>query len=97
MTTGGSKHYDETYFLWQTDIGEFEGWANVIMFKDYLNADFSVIDFGCGGGYLLKNLICKNKIGIEINEAARHKAEEMGIKVYSKISEVDDNWADLII
>ena len=57
---GTSTHYDqqagEDYFDFQASIGEFGGWANVTKFSDYVAPGDTVLDFGCGGGYLLKNL-----------------------------------------
>ncbi len=91
------SYYDENYFKWQKELGEFGGWAELHKFIYYIKSDFNIIDFGCGGGFLLKNIICKEKIGVEINEFARKKAEENGIKTVEYISELPDNWADLII
>ena len=64
-------HYDNKYFDWQSPIGEFGGWANLTKFQPFIRNDFNVIDFGCGGGYLLNNIQCKEKIGIEVNDSAR--------------------------
>ncbi len=74
-----SKHYDSKYFKWQSSIGEFGGWANMSKFTEYINRDDVVLDFGCGGGYLLNNLSCKEKHGIEINESAAEIAKKNGI------------------
>ncbi len=90
-------YYNERYFDWQREIGEFEGEVGLFKFKYYINSSDNVIDFGCGGGYLLKNLICNRKIGIEPNVSARRVAESRGIKVYDKIEEIPDNFADVII
>jgi SAM-dependent methyltransferase len=97
MNTSSSKHYDDKYFSWQSSIGEFGGWANLTKFCDYIKANDNIIDFGCGGGYLLKNINCRDKIGIEVNPSARQQADRIGIKTYSSIDEVNDCWADLII
>ena len=92
-----SKHYDKEYFDWQGSVGAFGGWANLTKFEKYIKPHFNVIDFGCGGGYLLKNIACKGKVGIEVNEMARRQAEQLGITVYATTSQVDDNWADVAI
>jgi len=68
-----------------------------VKFTPYINATDNVIDFGAGGGYLLKNIKCSKKIGIEINDFARDLASKQGITLYKVIDEVDDNWADVII
>lgn len=97
METSASAHYDDKYFSSQRSIGEFGGQANLSKFQDYIKPKYNIIDFGCGGGYLLENIKCKNKIGIEVNLSARRQAELNGIKAYESITEIEDSWADLII
>lgn len=92
-----SEHYDHKYFSWQRAIGEFGGWADLPIFEPYVKPYFNVIDFGCGGGYLLKNLQCKGRIGIEVNEIARREVERQGITVCESADEIEDDWADLVI
>ena len=91
------NYYNEEYFNWQKNIGAFGGRANLFKFKKYINKSHKVIDFGSGGGYLLSNIVCQEKLGIEINDSARKLANSMGIKSLAKIENVEDNWADLII
>jgi len=92
-----NKYYNKEYFNWQKNIGEFGGIANVFKFEKYINNSDNVIDFGCGGGFLLKNIKCKDKIGIEINSSARKIATKNGIKTVSNIKEIKNGWADVII
>ena len=92
-----SKHYDDKYFSWQKDIGEFGGWANRVKFEKYINPDSAVLDFGCGGGFLLKNLNCRKKIGVEVNPAAQKLARQNQIEVYARIEEMPDEYVDIII
>lgn len=56
-----------------------------------------VVDFGCGCGYLLANLACKEKLGVEVNPVARAEAEKSGIRAVASTSEVEDGWADIVI
>ncbi len=91
------EHYKEKYFKWQGAIGEFGGWANIDKFRDYISADLTIVDFGCGGGYLLQNIECRKKVGIEINDVARKKSEENGIHTVSSPGEIEDDFADLIV
>lgn len=94
---GDHLHYDADYFKWQGAIGEFGGWANLDKFSDHLREDLTIVDFGCGGGYLLNNIRCKEKIGIEVNETARKKASEFGIRCVAASKELPDAIADLVI
>lgn len=91
------NHYDEKYFLWQKEMGEFGGKADSFKFESLINEKDTVLDFGCGGGYLLSILTCKRRIGIELNDVARQHAVEKGIEVYKYSTEVPDNSCDLII
>ena len=97
MSRKVSKQYDKTYFKWQSSLGEFGGWANITKFIDYIEKDSTVLDFGCGGAFLLNNLECKKKIGIEINPSAILSAKEKGIEVYKDSRKVPDESIDLII
>ncbi|MBN2105986.1 MAG: class I SAM-dependent methyltransferase [Deltaproteobacteria bacterium] len=97
MPEATSTHYDKKYFSWQSSVGEFGGWANLTKFSSYLGQSDDVLDFGCGGGYLLKNLHCRKKIGIEPNAAAAEAAKKNGVEVYSCSRDVPDDYADKII
>jgi SAM-dependent methyltransferase len=93
-----SDYYDEAYFDWQRDLGEFGGWANKMKFAPHISARDTVVDFGCGGGFLLKNIDCARKIGVEINDTARRFATETnGIKAVKFVDDLDDTIADVII
>jgi SAM-dependent methyltransferase len=91
------EHYDEQYYKWQGTVGEFGGWANLDKFKKYIDESQIIVDFGSGGGFLLKNIKCKDKIGIEINEIARRKSEDIGVKSVESAAILEDSFADLII
>lgn len=94
---GGEEYYDEKYFLWQQKMGEFGGKIKVKMFLPYIKEDMTVVEFGSGGGYLLKNIKAKEKVGIELNDTARAAAAKIGIKNVKRISDIPDDFADIII
>ncbi len=71
-TQNVSQHYDVDYFAWQKKIGLFGGKANSFKFARTVNKTDTVIDFGCGGGFLLKQLDCAEKIGIEPNSSTNY-------------------------
>ena len=85
-------HYDQTYFNWQQDIGAFGGEASAPKFQKYIHDDDVVADFGCGGGYLLANIRCKKRIGIEVNEAAHPQIEKNGCLAFSSAREVSSKF-----
>ncbi len=96
-TAPKKTYYDEKYFNFQKKIGEFGGVANRFKFTDLISPTDTVIDYGCGGGFLLKNLNCSAKIGVEINKIAADHAKSLGINVYENISDIPDNIADVIV
>lgn len=93
----GEVYYDEQYFSYQQDMGRFGGKVKADMFRPYIRSDMTVVEFGSGGGYLLDNLQAKEKIGIEINDAARAEAKKIGINSVKYISDIPDDYADIII
>jgi len=91
-------HYDRDYFNWQKEIGEIGGELNRFKFEEFIDPGDTVLDFGCGGGYLLKGLRCRRRIAIEINESAAGTARENGIEVFRETRELpDDIHLDRII
>lgn len=90
-------YYNKDYFNWQKNHGAFGGVAELFKFKKYILSSDKVIDFGCGGGFLLANIKCKEKIGIEINPDAREQAKANGINVVASTEEIENEWADVII
>ena len=92
MTTLASHtgHYGADYFAWQREVSEFGAWANRFKFDLYIRASDHVLDFGCGGGYLLGALEVRERLGIEINPVAREAAHELGLDVRPTAEEVPD-------
>lgn len=90
-------YYNKKYFDWQKNLGRFGGIANLKKFSKFIKPTDNVVDFGCGGGYLLKNLKCKHRAGVEINPIARKTASDNGIKVCKFSKDLIDSWADVII
>lgn len=92
-----TEHYDEAYFAWQRRTGLFSAKANRYKFQPYIRATDRVVDFGCGGGYLLAALQCGERKGVEVNPVARDAAMKNGIAAVGSPAELPDAWADVII
>ena len=58
---GNEEYYDEQYFEWQKKMGQFGGKISADMFKQYINDEMVVVEFGGGGGYLLNNITARAK------------------------------------
>ena len=98
---GGAGQYldkqGEEYFAWQNSASLFRGKINSHKFQHLVQPEFTVLDFGCGGGGLLQSLACARKIGVEINPAALKELEASGIESYADAADVPDGIADLIV
>lgn len=92
-----NEHYSKEYFNYQRKIGKLEAIVEKFKFKPFVRKNQVVIDFGCGGGYLLNSFKVKKKIGIEINPIAINEAKKNRINVFTDANLVSNNIADLII
>ena len=91
------QHYDEKYFSWQKLVGEFGGEANKIKFDKFIKKNQKVLDFGCGGGYLLSSYKNIEKYGVEVNDIAIDVAKKNGSKIYKTSKDLPSNYFDTIV
>jgi len=80
-------HYDAVYFEWQKKAVRLGGWENIDKFSDSIEPNSRVRDFGCGGGFLLANLACGARFGIEPNCAAHETAKANGVTIFADASD----------
>jgi SAM-dependent methyltransferase len=86
-TPVASTFYDAKYFAWQQELGRLCGWANAGIYRRTVKPSDRVLDFGCGGGFLLQNLRCAQRFGIDPNPAAREAAAGNGVTVFEGSSD----------
>ena len=91
------SYYDEKYFQWQKQVGSIGGYLNKFKFEKEVKDTDILMDFGCGGGYLLDKFNNKTKLGFEINRTAWDEIQKKGIKVYDNFDDINDNSIDTII
>ncbi len=84
-----NTHYDARYFAWQRSGGEFVAVADRWKFALFVGHKDVVLDFGCGGGYLLSTFPCQARYGVESNPVARGEAARF-IHVYANIDELPE-------
>lgn len=92
-----ASHYDETYFARQRRDGEFAARIEWFKFSPFVKKGDRVLDFGCGGGFFLASLDVGERLGVEVNPAARQQCAMNGVRAVAAISEVQDGWADILI
>lgn len=76
------------YFDWQGADGLVQANYNRHLWQRHISPTNDVLDFGCGGGFLLEVLSARKKVGVEINPHARERACSAGLEVYETIEQV---------
>lgn len=99
---GASTHYlgqsGTDYFSYQHQGGLLRGKLNArTKFARFVSPTDAVLDFGCGGGTLLRSLECARRVGVEINPVARAEASAHGLEVFETLAEVPDGMADVVV
>ena len=85
------------YFQRQSSAGVLAAEFNKFIFAPHVSQQDDVLEFGCGGGYLLYTLGAKSKIGVDINPAARAQAARLGITTYGTLDELGDRTFSKIV
>ena len=90
MDYGKSEFYQgkkgETYFSAQNQGGSAHGDMDSWKFAEWISEGDSVLDFGCGAGWMLKSLQAGHRTGVELNPAAIEACRGNGIEVFPDLS-----------
>ena len=91
--------YNKSYWDYQKRIGEnyFHTHLQAEKFSYVVKPNDIVLDFGCGGGYILNSLNCKKKVGIEINPHAQKQAKTFGINIIESLENLKNEEFDVVI
>lgn len=81
-------YYGKKYFDWQKKAGLYGGMQDIWKFQKYIKNTDVVLDFGCGGGYLLEKINCKKRVGVEVNKTAQKIAQKKGITVFDSLQKL---------
>jgi SAM-dependent methyltransferase len=81
----------------QRQVGEIGGMLDCWKFAPYVDADDTVLDFGCGGGYILAHLAAREKVGVEPNPFARAVAQANAIQTHERAADVTSGSVDVVI
>jgi SAM-dependent methyltransferase len=101
MEYGSSNHYlgdrGKAYFASQNSLAQKEATVTSWKFRPWVNPTDRVLDFGCAGGWILHNLDCAQRVGVELNPEAHSVCQQNGVKVYSWLHEVEESGIDVAI
>ncbi len=86
----------DAYFTWQRRPGLLQGFWNRHLWSPYIRWCDDVLDFGCGGGFLLHVLEARSRVGVEINPHAAASARALGITTYATVAEVPGTFDRII-
>lgn len=84
------------YFGWQGVDGSDEQRYNRFIWEPHIKPTDEVLDFGCGGGFLLQGLTAKRKVGVEVNPHALECARNLGIEGYANLADVPGTFDKVI-
>jgi SAM-dependent methyltransferase len=91
-------HYDEKYWEWQKQMGMVGGVLDTFKFKEHIdNKNVHLLDFGCGGGFILNKIDVNFKYGFEINENCHESIKNFGITPFKDFNDISNNFFDIII
>ena len=97
---GAMDHYlgekGAAYFGWQGQPGILQGLWNRHLWQPHIRDTDDVLDFGCGGGFLLHVLDARAKVGVEINPHAAESARHLGVTTFATVAEVPDRFDRVI-
>lgn len=96
-----SPHYlgdrGAQYARWQLESTSAMGVINARKFRRFVTPEDTVLDFGCGGGFMLLALECARRLGTDPNETALTVARENGIDAFPSIAVVPPATVDVVI
>ena len=94
----GTTYYDQAYYTWQRHSGELSAQLDSWKFRPFLNDQMRVLDFGCGGGFMLASLPARERWGVEINPVAALEAAKRLDRVLCSVSDIPpDQKFDVIV
>jgi SAM-dependent methyltransferase len=92
----GEAYHANKHFL-NDEVKAMMAETRVKKFLKYINPDTLLLEYGIGGGFNIKNIICKEKHGFDIATSIREQIESMGIKFFCKEEDVPNKHYDVII
>jgi SAM-dependent methyltransferase len=100
MPRRASAHYDGASGALYYRAQEHHAEVRAAVFGDaiarHVKPEMSVVEFGCAAGRVLERIEAHEKTGVEVNPHSRRAAQERGLHVVERLSELPDESADLV-
>jgi SAM-dependent methyltransferase len=87
----------QRYFAYQSRFADITAQLIARKFAKHIRPSDVVLDFGCGGGFVLKTITCRQRFGIEVNPLARQVATENGLACFETLHAIEDSTVDIVI
>jgi SAM-dependent methyltransferase len=85
------------YSQWQLSVSRNTGAISARKFQKYVSPADRLLDFGCGGGEILENLVSGTKIGVEPNPHSRAAARARNIDTVASLTDLETGSVDVAI
>ncbi len=87
----------ERYYSYQSQFAAITAQLSARKFVKHIRPSDVVLDFGCGGGFVLSAITCNRRFGIEVNPVAREIAETNGLTCFETLDQIADQTIDVVI
>lgn len=78
-------------------ISDYNQSLRATCFLDLGREDYTILDFGCGTGGIVKRIQAARRIGVEIGQSAAGIARLNGVEIYSVLEDVPRKSVDIAI
>lgn len=93
------SHYDARYFDSQKSVGALSAIVDRDKFAEWIAPDNVVLDFGAGGGFMLRALVQdpNKRIAVEVNPAARSFMASQDTDAYNDMGAICNHVVNVVI
>jgi SAM-dependent methyltransferase len=71
--------------------------ARATLFQPWICDDAKVLEFGCGYGWNLGALACRERVGCDVTEILQEPIEALGVRFLSSLTQADPETFDVVI
>lgn len=92
----GTNYHQKKYLL-NDNISLLISKKRKEKFEPFISADDKLLEYGVGGGFNIRLIDCKEKVGFDIAESVREQIAQLNINFKSAIDDIPDSYFDVVI
>ncbi|RZJ72053.1 MAG: methyltransferase domain-containing protein [Flavobacterium sp.] len=92
----GEQYHANKHFL-NDEVKEMMAEKRVKKFLRFVKPETRLLEYGVGGGFNIKNLVCKEKDGFDIATSIKDQVEKLGIRFIDSEDKIPNDYYDVII